>query len=78
MSKTAFYKLKSQIIVILIFTLSVIVSCSKSASRYDKEINLAEKLMQSSADSALGILETIDPIEIKEDSLSNSSLKKSL
>lgn len=69
MSKTAFYKLKSQIIVILIFTLSVIVSCSKSASRYDKEINLAEKLMQSSADSALGILETIDPIEIKEDSL---------
>lgn len=46
-----------------------IASCSKPMSRYDKEISHAEQLMRSNADSALTILEAIDPSDIHADSL---------
>ncbi len=57
----------------IIYLLSVIVvlaSCSKPTSGPDKEeISLAEQLMGSNADSALAILEEIDPSDLKTDSL---------
>lgn len=46
-----------------------IASCSKTMSRYDEDIDRAEKLMRSNPDSALGILDAIDPSELKQDSL---------
>ncbi|MBD5328890.1 MAG: hypothetical protein HDS03_03205 [Bacteroides sp.] len=51
---------------ILIFIVS---SCSKSSSKYDKAICNAEKLMQSNPDSAISLLETIEPSELMVDSL---------
>lgn len=56
----------------IIYLLSVIVilaSCSKSGARHDKEISLAEQLMESNPDSALSILEAIDPFDFEADSL---------
>lgn len=56
----------------IIYLLSVIVvlaSCSKPSSGPDKDISLAEQLMGSNADSALAILEAIDPSDLKTDSL---------
>lgn len=38
-----------------------VVSCTDTASRYNKEINNAERLMQTNADSAMAILDHIDP-----------------
>ena len=46
-----------------------IASCSKSNSQYSRDLDTVEYLMQSNADSALSILETIDPSELKADSL---------
>lgn len=46
-----------------------IVSCSKSMSRYDEEIDRAQQMMRSNTDSALSILDAIDPSELKIDSL---------
>lgn len=43
-------------------------SCSKS-TRYAEEMDRAEKLMRSNPDSALGILDAIDPSELNQDSL---------
>ena len=51
--------------VILAFVVS---SCSKSSSRHDREISDAEDIMWSNADSALQMLEAIDPSELAEDS----------
>ena len=51
--------------VILAFAVS---SCSKSSSRHDREISDAEDIMWSNADSALRMLEAIDPSELAEDS----------
>lgn len=57
----------------IIYLLSVIValaSCSKLTSGPDKEeISLAEQMMESNADSALAILEAIDPSDLETDSL---------
>lgn len=56
----------------IIYLLSAIValaSCSKPASGPDKDMSEAEKLMESNPDSALAILETIDPSDLKADSL---------
>lgn len=56
----------------ILYLLSVIVilaSCSKSGVRRDKEISLAEQLMVSNPDSALAILEAIDPSDLEVDSL---------
>ena len=46
-----------------------VVSCTDSVSRYAKEINDAERLMQADADSAMTILDDIDPSNLKVDSL---------
>lgn len=45
------------------------VSCSKSMSQYDSEINKAEAMMRSNVDSALSMLGAMDPSELKTDSL---------
>lgn len=55
--------------VLLITVISGIMSCSKSMSRYNKEIDQVEKLMQYNTDSALKILDAIDPLELKIDSI---------
>lgn len=52
----------------MIFVIAIIVSCSVSKSRHEEKIRQAENLMQSNPDSALSILETIDPSEIEADS----------
>lgn len=57
----------------LIYLLAVIIafavsSCSKSSSRHDREISDAEDVMWSNADSALRMLEAIDPSELAADS----------
>lgn len=46
-----------------------IASCSKPTSWYNEEMDNAEKLMRSNPDSALSILDAIDPSELKLDSL---------
>ena len=46
-----------------------ITSCTKSDSQYSRDLGTAEYLMQSNIDSALSILETIDPSELRIDSL---------
>ena len=46
-----------------------VASCSKSMSRYNEALDKAEKLMRSSPDSALAMLDAIDPSELKQDSL---------
>lgn len=53
----------------ILLIILALASCSKSASLLHKEINKAEQLMRHSPDSALSILETIDPSELKEDSM---------
>ena len=61
--------MKYSIYVITVVLAFLISSCSKSNFRYNRDIDNAEKLMQSNADSALFILETIDPSELRVDSL---------
>ena len=56
-------------IIYLLLVIVALASCSKSESRYDKEISLAERLMPGNPDSALTILESIDPSDLKVDSL---------
>jgi DNA-binding CsgD family transcriptional regulator len=46
-----------------------IVSCSQSASYYRNTLDKAETVMQTSADSAMSILDDIDPSDLKADSL---------
>ncbi|MDE6010058.1 MAG: hypothetical protein K2F87_01230, partial [Muribaculaceae bacterium] len=46
-----------------------VASCTDSASRYNKEMDDAEMLMQSNTDSAMAILDKIDPSSLKVDSL---------
>ena len=57
--------------VYLILTLAALLvgSCIDSASKYNKEINKAEKIMQGNPDSAMSILDEIDPTNLKIDSL---------
>lgn len=61
--------MKTFIYVLLVIAVSGMVSCSKTTSQYYKKINQAEILVQSNADSALNILNSIDPFELKADSL---------
>lgn len=56
-------------IIYLLLVIVALASCSKSESRYDKEISQAERLMLGNPDSALAILEAIDPSDIKVDSI---------
>lgn len=51
---------------ILAFAIS---SCSNSNSQYNRDIENAEKILKANTDSALSILESIDPSEIKVDSI---------
>lgn len=44
-------------------------SCSRSMSRYDKVLDNAEDLMPTDADSAMSLLDAIDPSELTVDSL---------
>lgn len=44
-------------------------SCSDSVSRYNEDLNVAEKLLHSNTDSAMAILDGIDPSNLKIDSL---------
>ncbi|MDE6272045.1 MAG: hypothetical protein K2M31_03455, partial [Muribaculaceae bacterium] len=46
-----------------------VASCADSSSRYNREINSAEMLMQTNVDSAMAILDHIDPSNLKVDSL---------
>ena len=55
--------------VMLVVIALCVVSCTDTASRYNKEINNAERLMQTNADSAMAILDHIDPTNLKVDSL---------
>ncbi|MBD5196688.1 MAG: hypothetical protein HDS89_04435 [Bacteroidales bacterium] len=61
--------MKNLILIIIAVLAFAISSCLKSNSQYGSEIDSAEKLIQSHTDSALSILETIDPSEIQVDSL---------
>ena len=45
-----------------------IASCSKSMTQYDNEISLAEMIMRNNTDSALSLLDEIDPSELEIDS----------
>ena len=55
--------------VYLLFVIVTWVSCSKPEARHDSEVGQAERLMECNPDSALAILEAIDPSDIKVDSL---------
>ena len=55
--------------VMLVVIALCVVSCTDTASRYNKEINNAERLIQTNADSAMAILDHIDPTNLKVDSL---------
>ena len=55
--------------VMLVVIALCVVSCTDTASRYNKEINNAERLMQTNTDSAMAILDHIDPTNLKVDSL---------
>ena len=57
------------IYIFMVFATLGIASCSKPMSRYNKQLDKAEKLMWSNPDSALSILDAIDPYELKQDSL---------
>ncbi len=53
----------------LLLVIAVVASCSKSSPQYDREMDRAEQLMRSNADSALSMLDAMDPSELEEDSL---------
>jgi DNA-binding CsgD family transcriptional regulator len=55
--------------VYLLFVIVALASCSKPEARHDREIGQAERLMECNPDSALTILEAIDPSDLKVDSL---------
>ena len=61
--------MKHLVYLFLIASIAVVSSCSKSVSQYDEEISQVEQLMRSNPDSALAILEAIEPSELKVDSL---------
>ncbi len=46
-----------------------IASCSNSASRIHRQVNEAEQLMLANADSAMSLLDNIDPSYLEGDSL---------
>ncbi|MBD5296362.1 MAG: helix-turn-helix transcriptional regulator [Bacteroides sp.] len=55
-------------VILAVIALSI-ASCSDLADRFDKEINEAEKIMQDNPDSAMTMLDRIDPSYLKADSL---------
>ena len=61
--------MRQALIVMLVVIMSCVAACSDSASRQNKAIDDAERLMHVDTDSAIGILEDIDPSNLKADSL---------
>lgn len=61
--------MKTFVYAIIVAVVFGIASCTTSMSKRGKEIERAEKLMHSNPDSALSILDAIDPSELKTDSL---------
>ena len=61
--------MRKLIYLILAFVVLVIAACSRPMSYYNEEIGRAERLMRSNTDSALSLLDAIDPSELKTDSL---------
>ena len=61
--------MRQALIVMLVVIMSCVAACSDSASRQNKAIDEAERLMHVDTDSAIGILEDIDPSNLKADSL---------
>lgn len=61
--------MRKLIYLISAFVVLGIAACSKPMSYYNEEIGRAEQLMRSNTDSALSLLDAIDPSELKTDSL---------
>jgi len=58
------------IVYIIIAVVSVcIASCTQSGSEYNKAVDEAEQLMDSDPDSAMSMLDAIEPLELKVDSV---------
>ena len=61
--------MRQALFVMLVVIMSCVAACSDSASRQNKAIDDAERLVHVDTDSAIGILEDIDPSNLKADSL---------
>ncbi|MDE6410232.1 MAG: helix-turn-helix transcriptional regulator [Muribaculaceae bacterium] len=61
--------MKNLLYLIISAALLCVASCSRSSSQYNKSIDEAERIMDVNADSAMAILDEIDPSNLKEDSL---------
>lgn len=61
--------MRKSVYIISLIAVLIIASCSKSNSRYGKDLDNVERIMYSDADSALSVLDDIDPSELKDDSL---------
>lgn len=61
--------MRKLIYLISAFVVLGIAACSRPMSYYNEEIGRAEQLMRSNTDSALSLLDAIDPSELKTDSL---------
>ena len=61
--------MRQALYVVLVLIALCIASCEDSISRYDKAMNDAEMVMQINTDSAMTVLERIDPSGLKDDSL---------
>lgn len=61
--------MRKLIYLISAFVVLGIAACSRPMSYYNEEIGRAERLMRSNTDSALSLLDAIDPSELKTDSL---------
>ena len=64
-----FLIMRSLLLIISALLLLCVASCQSSESEIGKSIDEAEKLMQARVDSAMAILDVIDPSELKSDSL---------
>lgn len=61
--------MKKYIYVLIAIAVFGAASCSKPMSQYDKDIEVAKKLMRTDTDSALSMLDAMDCSELKIDSL---------
>ena len=61
--------MRQALYVVLALIALCMVSCEDSFSRYDKAMNDAERVMPINTDSAMTVLERIDPSSLKDDSL---------
>ena len=61
--------MKNILVILLAIIFVGFVSCSGSNSKHNKAINNAERLMQTDTDSAMSILDAIEPSELTIDSV---------